>query len=89
MSNSLFPIDWDPARREDRIKYWANLRIMKAEYHQTVIDVAGQFDMDDFYTFVENNFGIRVITDNNGNIDAAYDIVDEAKYLMYVLKYIK
>ena len=89
MSNSLFPIDWDPTKREDRIKYWNTLRLAKAEYHQTLIDVAGQFDVDDFYMYIENNFGIRVITDNYGNIGASYDIVDEAKYLLYVLKYMK
>ena len=47
---------------------------------------SGEFDAFDFEDYIEANYGIKMnIVD--GNITDGYKIMDEKKYLIFLLKY--
>jgi hypothetical protein len=47
----------------------------------------GCSDFDDFIPWLEQSYGIQVNLDSFGMITDSYDIVDEQKYLIFLLKY--
>ena len=80
--------DDDPniEQRKKRWDYWAALKLIRKEYMQDIADLGGQFDAYDFEDYIEANYGIKMnIVD--GNITDGYKIMDEKKYLIFLLKY--
>ncbi len=73
--------------RAKRIEWWRVLRILKDEYSNILDKVAGQFDMDDFDTYIEVNHGVKIVYDQNGNITGSYEIVDKNKHLILLMRY--
>ena len=80
-------VKWDVARQQKRNEYWLMLKRARNEYYDLV---AGVPDVDmtenDFYYYMQHNYGVRLnLVD--GNIDASYQIVDEKKHMLFIMKY--
>ena len=76
--------DDDPniEQRKKRWDYWAALKVIRKEY---MADTTS-FDAYDFEDYIEAKYGIKMnIVD--GNITDGYKIMDEKKYLIFLLKY--
>lgn len=80
--------DDDPniEQRRKRWDYWAALKLVRKEYMETIDALAGQFDAYDFEDYIEENYGIKMMI-VNGNITDGYKIMDEKKYLIFLLKF--
>ena len=80
--------DDDPniEQRKKRWDYWAALKLIRKEYMQDIAQLGGQFDAYDFEDYIEANYGIKMqIVD--GNITDGYKVMDEKKYIIFLLKY--
>lgn len=72
--------------RKKRWDYWAALKQIRKEYMNDMKSLDGQFDAFDFEDYIEANYGIKMnLVD--GNITDGYKVMDEKKYLMFLLKY--
>ena len=70
--------------RKKRWDYWSALKQIRKEYMQDTATV--EFDAFDFEDYIEENYGIKMnIVD--GNITDGYKVMDEKKYLIFLLKY--
>ena len=74
--------DPDINRRVNRWKFWVNLKMIRLEF----IQKHGNFDIELFDTFIQETYGIRLLT-VDGNITDGFDIVDEKLYTVYLLKF--
>jgi hypothetical protein len=80
--------DDDPniEHRKKRWDYWAALKLIRKEYMADLKALDGQFDAFDFEDYIEENYGIKMnIVD--GNITDGYKVMDEKKYIIFLLKY--
>lgn len=76
--------DDDPEieRRKNRWNYWNALKKIRVEY----LDGKTNFDAYEFEEYITNVYGIKMhLTD--GNITDGYEIVDEKKYVVFLLKF--
>ena len=72
--------------RHRRWEYWERLKKARREHIDMVTALQGQFDACDFETYINKNYGLRLhIVD--GNITDGYEITDEKKYLVFLLKF--
>lgn len=78
--------DDDPniEQRKRRWDYWAALKQIRREYMQDTATI--DFDAYDFEDYIEANYGIKMQI-VNGNITDGYKVMDEKKYLIFLLKY--
>jgi hypothetical protein len=76
--------DDDPLieQRKKRWDYWAALKLVRKEY----MAQNKEFDAYDFEDYLIGQYGIRMNI-VNGNITDGYEIVDEKKYLIFLLKF--
>ena len=76
--------DNDPLieQRKKRWDYWAALKLVRKEYMLQ----NKEFDAYDFEDYLIGQYGIRMNI-INGNITDGYEIVDEKKYLIFLLKF--
>ena len=76
--------DDDPLieQRKKRWDYWAALKLVRKEY----MEQNKEFDAYDFEDYLIGQYGIRMNI-INGNITDGYEIVDEKKYLIFLLKF--
>ena len=76
--------DDDPLieQRKKRWDYWAALKLVRKEYMLQ----NKEFDAYDFEDYLIGQSGIRMNI-VNGNITDGYEIVDEKKYLIFLLKF--
>jgi hypothetical protein len=71
--------------------HWKNMKKMKEIYEK---QYTGYYEPtttgkgDSFDKWIENECGIKILFDPYGNILMDFDIIDEGKYMMYVLKYL-
>ena len=80
------PDDPDIEFRKNRWNYWNTIKQISDEYKKDIEALQLQFGHDDFPSYVEKNYGIRMsIVDNN--ITDKYDIVDEQLYTLFLLKW--
>lgn len=70
--------------RKKRWNYWAALKKVRVEYMQDAKN--GQFDAYDFEDYIEKKYGIKMQI-VNGNITDGYKIMDEKKYIVFLLKF--
>ena len=68
--------------RRNRWKYWAALKKIQKEYQATGIE----FDAYNFEDYMKEQYGIQLAI-LDGNITDGYRIVDEKKYLVFLLKF--
>ena len=76
--------DDDPEidRRKNRWNYWEALKKVRKEY----MSQNKEFDAYDFEDYLTGQYGLKMnIVD--GNITDGYEIVDEKKYLIFLLKF--
>ena len=80
--------DDDPEieRRKKRWNYWEALKKVRVEYMSDMEQLGGQFDAFDFEDYLIANYGLKMNI-VNGNITDGYEIVDEKKYLIFLLKF--
>jgi len=76
--------DDDPniEHRRKRWDYWAALKLVRREY----MEQNREFDAYDFEDYLIGQYGVRMNI-VNGNITDGYEIVDEKKYLIFLLKF--
>jgi hypothetical protein len=76
--------DDDPnlKQRRNRWNYWEALKKVRKEY----MAQNKEFDAYDFEDYLLGQYGLRMNI-VNGNITDGYEIVDEKKYLIFLLKF--
>jgi hypothetical protein len=68
--------------RKNRWKYWSLLKLVRVEFMEDKLNSDGY----DFETYIEDKYGIKMNM-VNGNITDGYQIVDEKKYLIFLLRF--
>ena len=76
--------DDDPLikQRKNRWNYWEALKKVRKEY----MAQNNEFDAYDFEDYLTGQYGLKMNI-VNGNITDGYEIVDEKKYLIFLLKF--
>ena len=76
--------DDDPEieKRKNRWNYWEALKKVRKEY----MGQNSEFDAYDFEDYLTGQYGVRMNI-VNGNITDGYEIIDEKKYLIFLLKF--
>ena len=76
--------DDDPKidKRRNRWNYWEGLKKVRKEY----MAQNKEFDAYDFEDYLIGQYGLKMNI-VNGNITDGYEIVDEKKYLIFLLKF--
>ena len=76
--------DGDPNidQRRNRWNYWEALKKVRKEY----MAQNKEFDAYDFEDYLTGQYGLKMNI-VNGNITDGYEIVDEKKYLIFLLKF--
>jgi hypothetical protein len=76
--------DDDPLikQRKNRWNYWEALKKVRKEY----MGQNKEFDAYDFEDYLIGQYGLKMNI-VNGNITDGYEIVDEKKYLIFLLKF--
>ena len=69
-------------QRNNRWDYWNALKIVRKEYMET----KKEFDAYEFEDYLESKYGIKMNI-VNGNITDGFKIMDEKKYIVFVLKF--
>ena len=82
----LFPERWDDNRAK-RDQYWRMLRLAKADYVKIVKDLGNDPNDGSFYIYLQDTYGIKAILTNRGEITDMFEVTDEKKQMMFILKY--
>ena len=69
-------------QRRNRWNYWEALKKVRKEY----MGQNSEFDAYDFEDYLIGQYGVKMNI-VNGNITDGYEIVDEKKYLIFLLKF--
>jgi hypothetical protein len=74
--------------RKKRNQYWSMLRRAKADFIKLTDQACIEYEMGDdaFYYYLRQNYGLQVEL-IDGKIAGDYVIVDEKKYLLFLLKF--
>ena len=70
----------------EKYDHWRTLQMAKAEYDNMRIAEGIKFELDGFVTWLDETYGLR-IHKSEQMIGQTFEITNEAKYLMYKLKY--
>lgn len=75
-------------QRKKRNQYWAMLRSAKDEFYRLVgqSGMADYMDEGAFFYYLKQNYGLEVEL-IDGKIAGDYHIVNEKKYLLFLLKF--
>lgn len=78
-------MEWDREHKRRRMEHWHRLRRAKEDYY-------GVYDRlvettPDFYYHLQNQHGIKIDFGSDGNIRDTYEVIDERKYMLFLLKY--
>jgi hypothetical protein len=75
-------------QRRKRDQYWKMLYQARQEYLKLTDQGAAEFNMNSsaFFYYLKQNYGLLVET-VDGKIAGEYAIVDEKKYLLFLLKF--
>lgn len=76
--------DPDIQFHKKRWDYWSALKKIRKEYMEDTANL--EFDAFDFEDYIEANYGIKMNI-VNGNITDGYKVMDEKKYIIFLLKY--
>jgi len=80
--DSLLP----KADSAEKYDHWRTLQMAKAEYDNLRIEQGQKFELDGFVTWLDETYGLRIHKAEQ-MIGQTFEITNEAKYLMYKLKY--
>ena len=77
--------DDDPEidKRLSRWTYWQNLKNLKLEFHEET----HSRDHREYITWLEDKYGFRPIETNEGMMTDDYKVIDEKKFIVYILKH--
>lgn len=67
---------------KNRYKFWDKLKQLRIEFMET----HDEFHAEDFVEWINEKFGIKVEMNATGITDT-YEITDEKKYIVFILKY--
>jgi hypothetical protein len=70
-------------KRKNRWKYWTNLKNLKLEFTSET----GSRDHKEYTKWLANKYGFRPTENIDGMLSDDYEILDEKKFLVYILKY--
>ena len=75
-------------QRRKRDQYWKMLYQARQEYLILTDQGAAEFNMNSsaFFYYLKQNYGLQVET-IDGNIAGDYAVVDEKKYLLFLIKF--
>lgn len=75
-------------QRKKRDRYWAMLYDARQEFLQLTEQVAAEYNTDPgaFYYYLRQNYGLQVETVDS-KITGEYAVVDEKKYLIFLMKF--
>lgn len=76
--------DPDIEFHKKRWDYWSALKKIRKEYMEDTANL--EFDAFDFEDYIEAKYGIKMNI-VNGNITDGYKVMDEKKYIIFLLKY--
>lgn len=92
MSNGIYPEDWDvhaaQTLRRKRDHYWLMLGKARTDYYQNLLDNSIEYARYEnaFYDHMLSVHGLRVMFEGI-SISADYEVVDEKKYTLFLMKY--
>jgi hypothetical protein len=69
--------------RKKRWDYWASLRTLRQEYIATT---GKEFNNIEFIDYIKEKYGFEINTNSDLEITDNYTIVDEKKFIIYLLK---
>jgi hypothetical protein len=78
--------DWNKEYIERRNDYWRMLRTAWADYQAMDHGPYGEPNFSSFNYFMQRRYGMRVNM-TGGNIDSSYQILDDKKHILFLLKY--
>jgi hypothetical protein len=75
-------------QRKKRDRYWAMLYSARQDFLALTAQASIEYDIDPgaFFYFLKHNYGLQVDT-VGGQITGDYLVIDEKKYLLFLLKY--
>lgn len=82
-------IDAIQEQRKKRDQYWAMLFRARQDFLTLTAQASVEYDIVDpraFFHFLKQNYGLQVDT-VDGKITSEYTVIDENKYLLFLLKY--
>jgi len=82
----LMPERWDDNRAK-RDQYWRMLGKVRHDYHSMVRELGNDPNDGSFYTYLDDTYGIKPILTNRGEITDMFEVTDEKKQMMFILKY--
>ncbi len=77
---TVYHADQDYRRKRDW--WWQTVMTLNLEWSLKPDKVG------DFYEWMSDTHGVKMLRDNQGNILGDYDISDEKKHLVFILKYL-
>lgn len=93
MEDNFIPMEPDDfvilqAQRNKRDNYWAMLYEARQEFLKLTQQAAAEYDTDPgaFYYYLKQNYGLQVET-IDGKITGEYAVVNEQKYLLFIMKF--
>jgi hypothetical protein len=75
--------DDDIEKRKNRWKYWTNLKNLKLEFREET----GSRDHREYMKWLVDKYGFRPKENIEGMLSDDYEVLDEKKFLVYILKY--
>jgi hypothetical protein len=78
--------NWDSEQKRRRNEYWKKLQMARADFFNNTVETEHP-TTSAFYYHMQSKWGVKMTLDNNQNITQSYEIVDEPKYLMFLMKY--
>ena len=75
--------EWEVEYKLKRDRFWISLTKANQEYRKTIEE---EYSPDKFNEWLLSKYGLQIHTNGMG-IESTYDIKDEKKYLMYLLKF--
>lgn len=80
------PDDPDIEFRKKRFEYWTALKKVRTEFLDSKVATEQRFDIYDFEQYLEDQYGLKINV-WQGNITDGFTIVDEKKYLIFILRF--
>lgn len=78
--------EWDRDYKEKRNRYWRWLQVAWQDYQEGDHGPYGEPNFSSFKYYMENKYGLRVNMVGS-NIDSSYQIIDDTKYTLFLMKY--
>lgn len=88
-SSSAAPaqISDDKSFRKARDEYWRMLREAWLDYQTDVDTTNVDYMLDGFQVYMEKRYGVQIFMEGS-NIGGYYEVLDEAKHNLFLLKYL-